>query len=397
MINPADQRKIIYDGKRVQPIYERRMVDYTSALIYEEYNKPTIPYSYDSDYLKDFDCTPQVITIPPINKLSLERNRVRNYPIQFMQMCINKQRSPVNSIVWTPDGRRLLSGSNSGEITMWNGLFFNFDTILQGHNFPIRKLLFSRNNNLLISGDSKGSVKYWNTAMSNLNAIENVHSEGIKDMSFSWNDNNFLTASDDATIKIIDTNTCKVLNTLKGHNWDIRKAQYHDMYSLIVSGGKDNLLKFWDPRASSSAIRTFHYHKNTILALDMTRNYLITGGKDQVIKQLDFRTMKECFTYKTDADITCLRFLQKEEEFAFASGNGIGEIVYWENFDDSPVAKTLESHENIIWCLEEHPAGHLLASASADFQIKFWGRLKPSHKIKEVEEEEEDFTAIPGL
>lgn len=32
---------------------------------------------------------------------------------------------------WTPPGRRLITGSQSGEFTLWNGQSFNFEMILQ--------------------------------------------------------------------------------------------------------------------------------------------------------------------------------------------------------------------------------------------------------------------------
>ena len=32
---------------------------------------------------------------------------------------------------WVPDGRRLITGAVSGEFTLWNGLTFNFESILQ--------------------------------------------------------------------------------------------------------------------------------------------------------------------------------------------------------------------------------------------------------------------------
>lgn len=35
------------------------------------------------------------------------------------------------SVQWTPEGRRLVTGASSGEFTLWNGLTFNFETILQ--------------------------------------------------------------------------------------------------------------------------------------------------------------------------------------------------------------------------------------------------------------------------
>lgn len=34
-------------------------------------------------------------------------------------------------VQWTPEGRRLVTGASSGEFTLWNGLTFNFETILQ--------------------------------------------------------------------------------------------------------------------------------------------------------------------------------------------------------------------------------------------------------------------------
>ena len=86
-------------------------------------------------------------------------------------------------VAWTPEGRRLLAGSQIGEFTLWNdasvgsractipqvlcplaftfrrciaardaGTSFNFETILQAHDTAIRALVWSHNENWLISG-----------------------------------------------------------------------------------------------------------------------------------------------------------------------------------------------------------------------------------------------------
>ncbi len=36
---------------------------------------------------------------------------------------------------------------------------------------------------------------------------------------------------------------------LTGHGWDVRCVQWHPSKGLIVSGSKDMLVKFWDPRS----------------------------------------------------------------------------------------------------------------------------------------------------
>lgn len=46
---------------------------------------------------------------------------------------------------WTPEGRRLVTGASSGEFTLWNGLTFNFETILQVSH-PICRAILPVNN-----------------------------------------------------------------------------------------------------------------------------------------------------------------------------------------------------------------------------------------------------------
>ena len=50
---------------------------------------------------------------------------------KFVKTATNKMRCPVFTLAWTPEGRRLITGASSGEFTLWNGLTFNFETILQ--------------------------------------------------------------------------------------------------------------------------------------------------------------------------------------------------------------------------------------------------------------------------
>jgi polyadenylation factor subunit 2 len=49
--------------------------------------------------------------------------------LYFHELCFFLLKN--NFIKWTPDGRRLITGASSGEFTLWNGLTFNFETILQ--------------------------------------------------------------------------------------------------------------------------------------------------------------------------------------------------------------------------------------------------------------------------
>ncbi|KAH0406823.1 WD40 repeat-like protein, partial [Aureobasidium melanogenum] len=51
-------------------------------------------------------------------------NAVDSVPARHLHSSLNKMRHPVNVVKWTPEGRRLLTGSTSGEFTLWNGTAF---------------------------------------------------------------------------------------------------------------------------------------------------------------------------------------------------------------------------------------------------------------------------------
>ena len=59
-------------------------------------------------------------------------------------------RCPIFTLAWTPEGRRLITGASSGEFTLWNGLTFNFETILQAHDSPVRAMKVRRQRGLTL-------------------------------------------------------------------------------------------------------------------------------------------------------------------------------------------------------------------------------------------------------
>ncbi|KAA6389353.1 MAG: putative WD domain, G-beta repeat protein [Streblomastix strix] len=50
---------------------------------------------------------------------------------RYVHSSVNENKCPVLCISWTPDARHILTGSSSGELTLWNGLTFNFETLVQ--------------------------------------------------------------------------------------------------------------------------------------------------------------------------------------------------------------------------------------------------------------------------
>jgi polyadenylation factor subunit 2 len=82
--------------------------------------------------------------LPP---LARPERAADSIPVKHLHSSLNKIKYPVNVVLWTPEGRRLLTASSSGEFTLWNGMGFNFETIMQVRNsrrlISYRKLMKS--------------------------------------------------------------------------------------------------------------------------------------------------------------------------------------------------------------------------------------------------------------
>ena len=122
-----DGQPVEFDGKRLRKTMMRKTVDYNSSFINMLHNRV-----WARDYRDRRAVQPDICfypdIVPPQDTLDNEVNAVTS---RFVKTATNKMRCPIFCLSWTPEGRRLITGASSGEFTLWNGLTFNFETILQ--------------------------------------------------------------------------------------------------------------------------------------------------------------------------------------------------------------------------------------------------------------------------
>ena len=272
-----------------------------------------------------------------------------------------------------------------------NGIQFNFEGIVQqAHEDPIRAMTWSHNDLIMVSADEGGVVKYWQTTMNNVKAFK-AHKEPVRDISFAPNDMHFVTCSDDQTASIWDLETSKEVVCLKGHGWDVKAAQWHPTKGIIITGGKDQLIKVWDPRAGghnsyerNECLADLHAHKNTVNRLawsPLNPYWFLSGSRDNLVKVFDIRTMKDFQTNRAHKkEITSLTWHPTSERL-FASGSHDGVIHHWFVGESETQGEITGAHDSAVYGLQWHPLGHLLASGSNDHTTRFWARNRPGDDL----------------
>ncbi|KAF5389574.1 hypothetical protein D9757_004104 [Collybiopsis confluens] len=406
----AQEQELAYarqfmDGKLIKKTRPRRTVDFNGGMGRWDMLRKLRPHPLYVHQMRP--CPPSIINLLPPK--AYPENSSTSLCTKFVHTSTNKIRCPVNVVTWTPEGRRVLTGSTSGEFTLWNGLTFNFETILQAHDTAICTLSFTHSGAYLASADKNGVIKYFEPNMNNLTAWQGSNSrEAIRGISFSPDDARFATASDDSSVRIWSFQESRVESVLTGHGWDVKCVQWHPTKGLIVSGSKDNQIKFWDPR-TGTVLSTLHQHKNTIQALAWSPNgnLVASASRDQTVRVFDIRAMKEYRILKGHKKEVC-SITWHPTHAILVSGGSEGSIIHWDLSSEEvsqtpflppstnsklsalpahlslpPTPTTLpratldEAHDSNVWSLAFHPLGHLLVSASNDHTTRFWSRERP--------------------
>lgn len=311
---------------------------------------------------------------------------------KFVHTSTNKIRIPIMVAKWTPEGRRIVTGSRAGEFTLWNGLTFNFESIMQAHDHAISAMAHSHSDEWLLSGDREGVVKFWQPNFNNLNILR-AHDAMVRDIAFCPNDTRFVTASDDGTLKVWNFSDATAERTLKGHNWDVKCADWHPTLGLVASGSKDNTVRLWDPRVSGkkACVATYLGFKKVVTRTRFQRTggqvLLASGSMDQTVRILDLRSMADVATLRgAGSEVSALAWHPTHANLV-SSGTQAGSILHYlvdGASDESgllPAARVVRAHEAAVWSLDYHPLGHLLASGSNDKTTRIWARARPGDTV----------------
>ncbi|OWZ32714.1 polyadenylation factor subunit 2 [Cryptococcus neoformans var. grubii Br795] len=316
--------------------------------------------------------------LPPVALRSNPSTSICDY---WVHTSINKERSPTRVVRWTPDARRLLTGNDKGQFTLWNGASFNYESITQVHDDSIRSFTYSHNGQALVSADKGGTIKYFTPHLTNIHGFQG-HREACHDVSWSPNDERFVTCGDDGLVKIWSYREAKEEKSLSGHGWDVRCVDWHPTKGLIVSGSKDMLVKFWDPRTGKD-LSTLHSSKSTINTCRWSPDghLVATAGQDSVIRLFDIRTFRELEVLKGhEKEVNCIEWHPIHHSL-LVSGDALGTINYFSLLSptpSTPITTLAAAHEDAVFSLSFHPLGHILCSGSKDFTARFWCRARPS-------------------
>ena len=212
----------------------------------------------------------------------------------------------VFSIAFSPDGRRLASGSWGNTIKLWDTVAGKELLTFKGPQYNVESVAFSPDGKRLASGGHNSTIKLWDTgAGTELLTIKDRSLQGSIFMTFSPDGKRLAAGSGLIyTISLWDAVTGKELRTLRGHSSCVRSVAFSPDGKFLASGSYDKTVRIWDP-ATGKELYTLKGHSNGVLSVAFSPNgkLLASAGWDRTIKLWDTLGQKELLTLKGHSEL----------------------------------------------------------------------------------------------
>ncbi|KAH9216225.1 putative WD-repeat protein, partial [Leptodontidium sp. 2 PMI_412] len=267
------------------------------------------------------------------------------------------QRS-VNSLAFSSDGKRLVSGSCDGVIKLWDSDSGELRTTIEAHSdsdgirpwfkghFPnsVNSVVFSPDDKRIASCSENGTVKIWDADSGKLWAMFKVRGYAANDVAFSPDGN--LLALGSSEVELWDVESCKLLVELGGHDGSVKSVAFSPDGKQIASGTYCGDVKLWYTE-SRGVKATLMGHKSS---------YPI---------------------------VTCVTFSPDGEQLA--SGTSDGFVKLWNsNSGELLASATFQGHTGVKSCLGFLPDGSKLLAPGTGSTVLLdaqSGSLQRTHTV----------------
>ena len=276
------------------------------------------------------------------------------------------------SVVFSPDGQTLASGSEDETIKIWDVQTRKVIRTLSGHIGPIWSLAISPDKQTLASSSGNKTIQLWNLQTGKLLRILTAHSKSVWSVAISPDGQLLAGGSSDGTITLWDLGSGTLLSTISGHSGPDRSVTFSSDGQLLTSGSGDKTIKIWKFRTGDlPRVLSGHTSKVLSVAISPDGQTLASGSEDKTIRIWDLSNGSLLHTlYGHTSRVTSIAL--SPNGHTLASGSEDETIKIW-NLQTGKLLRTLSGHVSPVISVAISPDGQI-ASGGQSGRIKLWQR-----------------------
>ncbi len=255
----------------------------------------------------------------------------------------------------------------------WNYLERRYQQTLlhaHGHLASVYAVAYSPDGKRLASGSYDRTVKVWDAATGEEVRTLRGHAKAILGVAFSPDGRRLASASDDHTVKVWDVASGTAVRTLAGHTDVVAAVAYQPGGRLLASASLDGTVRLWDA-VTGAAVRVLPGHRDgaRAVAFDAQGQRLASGGYDRAVRVWDPATGDQLLQVQHGAIVRSVAFSPDGKQLAGAGQDGT--IKVWDAGGGADV-RTLSAHGAVLYGIAYSPDGRHLAAAGNDGVARIW-------------------------
>lgn len=126
---------------------------------------------------------------------------------------------------------------------------------IESFKHRISTVIFSPDGKYVLSGSWDHAIRLWDAASGQKIKTFAGHTGRINALAFSADGRRILSAARDNLVKIWDVATGQELRTLAGHTGEVRSVAFSDKPHGVISGGADGTIRFWNGNTGEEVIK----------------------------------------------------------------------------------------------------------------------------------------------
>jgi WD40 repeat protein/uncharacterized caspase-like protein len=288
----------------------------------------------------------------------------------------------VTSVAFSPDGRRVLTGSADWTAKLWDALTAQELRTFAGHSASVAGVAFSPNGRRVLTGSYDKTAKLWDAVTGQELRTFPGHSEEINSVAFSPDGRHLLSGSKDGTVKLWDAETGQELRTFVGNSDEILSVAFSPDGRRVLMGSWNKTAKLWDTETGQE-LRTFAGHSASVsgVAFSPDGRQVLTGSYDKTAKLWDAETGREIRTFAGhSASVSGVAFSPDRRQVLTGSNDGTAKL--WDAETGREI-RTFAGHPQPggVASVAISPDGRQVLTGSYDKTAKLWD-VETGHELR---------------
>jgi WD40 repeat protein len=243
--------------------------------------------------------------------------------------------------------------------------------ILRGHDRAVLSVVFSPDGSQIASGSLDGTVRIWDVQTGN------AVGEPIRGVSWVWPvawspTSPRITSCSWRTVVIWDTNTRERVALLEGHQYNVLCVAYSPDGSRLASGSYREI-RIWNADTGELVGEPLVGHNNYVTSITFSPDgkQIASGSRDKTVRIWDVQTGQAIGEPLQGHTGWVFSVAWSPNGSLLASGSSDKTIRIWD-IQTRHQLFTLQGHSSVVASVAFSPDGSRLASCSWDGTIRLW-------------------------